>query len=49
MFIIGLIIFILYCIGLFYAISWGHKSQEKDDYPNVKEYYNRHNNFNKEL
>lgn len=31
MFIVGFVIFLMYLIGLFYMINWGHKSQEKEE------------------
>ena len=30
MFLIGFIIFVLYIVGLLYAIYWGHNSQRKE-------------------
>jgi len=51
MFLIGFIIFVLYIVGLLYAIYWGHNSQRKEfeNDPELKGYYNRHNNYDKEL
>lgn len=51
MFIIGFIIFGLYMFGLLYAIKWGHNSQRQEmmNDPELKGYYNRHSNWDKDI
>ena len=50
MFIIGFIIFCFYIAGLIYAIYWGHNTQRQEmlNDPELKDYYNRHNNYDGE-
>ena len=47
MFIIGFIIFCFYIAGLIYAIYWGHNTQRQEmmNDPELRDYYNRHNNY----
>ena len=51
MFIIGFIIFCFYLAGLIYAIYWGHESQRQEmrNDPELREYYNRHHNYDSEI
>ena len=50
MFIIGFIIFSFYIAGLLYAIYWGHNTQRQEmmNDPELRDYYNRHNNYDGE-
>ena len=50
MFIIGFIIFCFYIAGLIYAIYWGHNTQRQEmmNDPELRDYYNRHNNYDGE-
>ena len=51
MFIVGFIIFCFYIAGLIYAIYWGHNSQREEmmNDPELRDYYNRHHNYDSEL
>ncbi len=51
MFIIGFIIFCFYIAGLIYAIYWGHNTQRQEmmNDPELRDYYNRHNNYDGEF
>ena len=51
MFIVGFIIFSFYIAGLIYAIYWGHSTQREEmlNDPELRDYYNRHNNFDAEV
>ena len=50
MFIIGFIIFCFYIAGLIYAIYWGHNTQRQEmmNDPELRDYYNRHHNYDRE-
>ena len=51
MFIVGFIIFCFYIAGLIYGIYWGHSTQREEmlNDPELRDYYNRHNNFDAEV
>ena len=51
MFIVGFIIFCFYLFGLLYSIYWGHNSQREEmmNDPELRGYYNRHDNYDSEL
>ena len=51
MFIVGFIIFCFYIAGLIYGIYWGHSTQREEmlNDPELRDYYNRHHNFDVEV